>query len=364
MAATVQDPPRKLAGREGPLKWAINPHKPDEWLAPDGERCPARIVRLTNAYIGKEYDTYYVIRSGIYFGVRRSLPDAKKLAEGDKPDPHPERDLKTTVDGKPDGIPVHLEMSPAERRYHWSKAPPLNPFEMRTSWYNYKKERMAKGEDLGFMSKYEAMGLEQLTRIYNELVVTAREKGHDRFRQVPRFKDKDEALRATEAIESSIRAVDASDKAITQEARDKTGPTAREVIPASPKPEKESDTMAKKAKKATNGNGKKKAAAAPKKKAAAAEKAPRPGKVGAFLDTIGTRAGGYQEKAATALFNSLGKPMKLEALCKATYGKAEVVPAINGVINGLRTAIDDNKQSYNIQRDRKEGTVGLFAGKE
>jgi hypothetical protein len=365
MAATAQDPPRSVAGREGPLKWAPNPHRPkDEWLAPDGERAPARIRFLSHHWLGDTKETYYVYRNGHFLGMRRSLPDAKKLADSGEADPSPEI-VKLTMDGTKDDLPAFMSISQEERRHAWKNAPPLTNREMRTSWRNYRLERQAKGEDLSFMAKYEEMSAEQMAREYNGLVETARGLGLDRFRPVARFKDKDEGLRYIEAVESSIRARQASDQAVKQQARTKTGPVAKEVTPTSPPipQRKDEDEMA--TKNGKNGKAKKaKAKKAGPKKAAAAEKAPRAGKVGAFLDQIDARAGSNQEKAGTALFNSLGKPMKVEALCKAVYGKAEVNTAINAVLNGLRGAIEGAKAAYNIQRDRKEGTVGLFAGKQ
>jgi hypothetical protein len=356
-------PPRTVAGREGPLKWAPDPQHPNQWLAPDGERAPARIRALSNSWQGKPKDTHYIYRNGRFLGVRYSLPEAKELAASDRMDPDPTR--PHTMDGTGDGLPAFLALSQEERRHSWKNAPQLTTWELRTSWKNYKLRSAEKGEDLSFMTKYETMGPEQLASEYNKLVDEARAKGLDTFRQVARFKDKDAGLEAIAQIESRIRARLSSEKAVKQEARDKTGPTAREVIPASPKPEKDDKEMAT----AKNGNGGKKKKAAKKKvakkaKAATAPKGPkvyeRPaGKLGEFTEKLGTRPGTNRDKLATCLFTNLGKLVEVGKVNKAVYGSAEA-KGLNNVVNGLRNDIDAAKLSYHIKRE--DNSIGLFTG--
>jgi hypothetical protein len=162
-------------------------------------------------------------------------------------------------------------------------------------------------------------------------------------------------------LESRIRARQTSEKAVKQEARTKTGPTPREVIPASPQQAKEADTMATK-----NGNGKKakkKVAKKAGKKAAAAAKGPkvyeRPAtKAGEFTEKLGTRPGTNRDKLALHLFANLGKMVPLDKVTKAVYGKD--APGLPNVINGLRNDIDAAKVSYHIKRE--DNAIGLFTG--
>jgi hypothetical protein len=359
-------PPRTVAGREGPLKWAPDPQHPNQWLAPDGERAPARIRALSNSWQGKPKDTHYIYRNGRFLGVRYSLPEAKELAASDRMDPDPTR--PHTMDGTGDGLPAFLALSQEERRHSWKNAPPLTTWELRTSWKNYKLRSAEKGEDLSFMTKYETMGTEQLASEYNKLVDEARAKGLDSFRQVARFKDKDAGLEAIAQIESSIRARQTSEKAVKQEARDKTGPTAREVIPTSPKPEKDDNEMTT----ANNGTAKKGAAkkkAAKKKvaKKAAAPKGPkvyeRPaGKKGEFTAKLNTRPDTNKDKLALFLFDNLGKPVPVEKVAKAVYGNGseKSVKALTNVVGGLKNDIDATKAGYHIKRE--DSSIGLYSG--
>jgi hypothetical protein len=212
------------------------------------------------------------------------------------------------------------------------------------------------------MSKYDSMGPEQLAREYNTLVETARGMGLDSFRQVARFKDKDAGLEAIARVESSIRARQASEKAAKQQAGSKTGPVAREVIPASPQPKGE-DTMA------TNGNGKKGAKKGAKKakkakKAAAGPKVyERPaGKKGEFTAKLGTRPETNKDKLALFLFENLGKAVPVEKVAKAVYGNGseKSVKALTNVVGGLKNDIDAAKVSYHIKRE--DSSIGLFTG--
>jgi hypothetical protein len=367
MAATAQDPPRTVAGREGPLKWAPDPNEQHQWIAPDGARAPARIRFLSNSWQGEVKDRYHVYRNGRYLGVRTELPAAKALGDSDRADPDPNR--PETMDGTSDGMPAFLVLSKAERQHAWKNAPQLTTREMQTSWRNYKLRMAEKGEDLSFMSKYEAMGLEQLAREYNTLVESARGMGIDSVRPVARFKDKDAGLEAIAMVESRIRARQSSEATVKKEARTKSaGPTPREVTPASPQPAKDEDTMATKA----NGNGAKKAKKkvakkAGAKKVAAAPKGPkvyeRPaGKKGEFTEKLGTRPDTNKDKLALFLFDNLGKAVPVEKVAKAVYGNAseKSVKALPNVVGGLKNDIDAAKVSYHIKRE--DSSIGLYTG--
>jgi hypothetical protein len=358
--AEANSPRAPLAGREGPLRWEPDPERAkekDQWLAKDGERCDARIRFLSHLWQGETRETYYAHRNGRLLGVRRSLADAKKLAESDKRDPNDQ------VFNNDEAPPEYLRQTKAERAYLRKIAPPLTMPEMRTSWYNYKRELERKmrenGEDVTWMSEFDEMGVEALTRAYNDMVIEIRELGVDSFRQVARFPDVDTGRKACLQIKSSIVARKKALAAIKAEAR-QPGPEAREVTPASSTKagkasvakQKEDNTMAKKAKAA-------KKVAKTAKKVATKKAVERPaGKVGEFTAKINTRPGSATDKLAVFLFNNLGKTAPLAKATKAVYGTED--GAITSRIGDLRNKIGEAKASYHIQV--KDGDIGLFTG--
>lgn len=77
-----------------------------------------------------------------------------------------------------------------------------------------------------------------------------------------------------------------------------------------------------------------------------------------FLKVVSAREGTIQEKAAKFLAKTYGKPVPVEALCKAVYGKKDA-PAITMVLSGINAKLREAKAGY--EAVRKDGTVSLAA---
>lgn len=108
-----------------------------------------------------------------------------------------------------------------------------------------------------------------------------------------------------------------------------------------------------------------KKAAPEKKKEVFVGKAPRLG-AAKIIEAFELREGSNREKLVTALVKNAGKPMTIDALLKATYGKAseENRGALNMVIGGARNTIVKNKMDLQIvahANDKGERCVGLYA---
>jgi hypothetical protein len=318
------------------LKWSEDPDVKGQWVAPDGaDRPPSRIKMTTQGWLGKSANKYFVYRNGEYLGSVEDLDKAKKLAAAGV---RTFTSLRDTVDGSEDGLPAFAALTQQERKMSREKY-----------WNNrYGDDLKLKPKREPYMAKYESMTPEQLATAYNYLVDEARSKGLDRFRQIPRFKDKDEGLKYIEAIESSIRARAASEKAAKAEGSRKRAnePTPQEVT-------KETEEMA--TKNGAKNGAKKKAAKKSAKKAATPKKAAveRPaGKAGEFTGKINTRPGSATDKLALHLFANLGKMVPLAKVPEAQR------------LADLRNKIAEAKASYHIKRDREKNAIGLYTGSE
>jgi hypothetical protein len=327
MATKEQATSPDVGGGLKTLQWKPNPDKPREWLAADGaNRPPARISMSGQRWLGKEADVYFVYRNAEYLGRVEDFDKAKQLAAAGV---RTFTSLRDTVDGTEDGLPAFAAITQEERKISRERY-----------WKDrYNDNNTLKPKREPYMSKYEKMTAEQLTVAYGQLVEEARAQGLDRFRPM-RFKEKDEGLKYVEAIESSIRARAASEKAAKAEGQRKaaTQPTPQPV-------EKETEMASKK-------NGSKKKAAPKKaaaKKAAAPKAVERPaGKAGEFTAKIGTRPGTATDKLALFLFANLGKMVPLTKVPEAQR------------VADLRNKIVAAKASYHIKREKD--TIGLHTG--
>lgn len=312
-----------------PLKW-FEAEK-NELLAPDGDRGGARIRMMTNGYLGQDHITYYVYRDGKYLGRDEDLAAAKKRAE--------ERILSQDAIRHEmiDGNPAFLALSKEERSAAWRDTPLPKQKGFVT---NIQSEASID------MSKYDNMELDQLVRAYNETVEIAATKGLER-KPVTKFADRDVALKAIEAIESSLRAHGAGEKASKKQ-------KGKAPVPA-PVP----------AKKAAGGKGtegkKPPASSVTTRKVGQREAVTSAtGKLGDFHKSLSLKEGTNKEKLATLLFNKLGKELSLSEVCKSVYGKEN--PAIEAVIGGLSKTLSVASSPYVIKRSKEKG-VGLYPAK-